>query len=135
MPRQMNPNTVVDFFPVLEPLSSSDAIIVMTMLLYSSKSFSSKGAALYKVVVPFVGNAIIKGVYVSPQKMKLKKQKRDVCVRLLALSPPGGGLEECSSSSSSRDDPFLTRRFVEYLRRRLSGQRKRILLLLCAKVI
>jgi hypothetical protein len=61
------------------------------------------------VVVPFVGNAIIKGVYVSPQKMKLKKQKRDdVCVRLLALSPPGGGLEECSSSSSSRDDPFLT---------------------------
>ena len=59
------------------------------------------------MVVPFVGNAIIKGVYVSPQKMKLKKQKRDVCVRLLALSPPGGGLEECSSSSS-RDDPFLT---------------------------
>ena len=43
MPRQMNPNTVVDFFPVLEPLSSSDAIILMTMLLYSSKSFSSKG--------------------------------------------------------------------------------------------
>ena len=59
------------------------------------------------MVVPFVGNAIIKGVYVSPQKMKLKKQKRDdVCVRLLALSPPGGGLEECSSSSSR--DPFLT---------------------------
>ena len=57
------------------------------------------------MVVPFVGNAIIKGVYVSPQKMKLKKQKRDdVCVRLLALSPPGGGLEEyCSSSSSSRE--------------------------------
>ena len=95
MPRQMNPNTVVDFFPLLEPLSSSDAI-VMTMLFYSS-SFSSKGAALYKVVVPFVVNAI-KGVYVSPQKMKLKKQKCDVCVRLLALFPPGG-LEECSSSS------------------------------------
>ena len=75
----------------------------MTMLFYSSKSFSSKGAALYKVVVPFVVNAI-KGVYVSPQKMKLKKQKCDVCVRLLALSPPGG-LEECSSSSR---DPFLT---------------------------
>ena len=56
------------------------------------------------MVVPFVGNAIIKGVYVSPQKMKLKKQKCDVCVRLLALSPPGG-LEECSSSSR---DPFLT---------------------------
>ena len=56
------------------------------------------------MVVPFVGNAI-QGVYVSPQKMKLKKQKCDVCVRLLALSPPGG-LEECSSSSSR--DPFLT---------------------------
>ena len=59
------------------------------------------------MVVPFVGNAIIKGVYVSPQKMKLKKQKRDdVCVRLLALSPPGGGLEECSSSSSRETTLF-----------------------------
>ena len=86
MPRQMNPNTVVDFFPMLEPLSSSDAIIVDfdDVVVFVDDLFVKDGFIRWSFRSLLM---LLKGVYVWC-----------VCVRLLALSPPGG-LEECSSSS------------------------------------